>query len=100
MIIVYEIRINDVRRYVGVTDDIKRRTYEHNHHYKIGKKKELYTELRNLNWSAPLELRVLFTFGKKSDAEKMEALLILMDYFTKKDLWQAAPVNIKYWRKF
>ena len=93
---IYCIIIEDKMRYIGITNNIKKREYQHNYDcYKQRRSKDLYNNVRPLN--IKLELNVLKIFNNKVDAERYEAYLILKDFFTQKSLWQAAPKKIKYY---
>lgn len=90
MYIVYKVKIMDSIRYIGYTNDIKRRQYNHNYLLKKGKKKILYDELRKLNILS-IELLPIKYFKTKVEAKRYECLLILNDHFTNKQLLQKVP---------
>jgi predicted GIY-YIG superfamily endonuclease len=94
---IYEILVDGVRRYVGMTNDLSRREKEHNRGLKSGEKKTLYKKLY-LEGKAfeEIKLNKLYEFVTKTDAVRMEAYLILEDWFNEKELWQAPPRAIKY----
>jgi hypothetical protein len=95
--IVYEIKINDIRRYVGVTNNFIRRQKEHIRCIKLNKAKYLY---QMINETPPEETKISFRqlTGEVSilEARRYEAYLILDDLFSEKSLWQYAPYSFKY----
>lgn len=88
---VYEIVINNERRYIGRTNDIRRREYEHNRQFKKGYNKLLYKNLSKIYTEHQIELKPIKTFLRKTDAKRYECFLILQDYFNNKKLWQSIP---------
>lgn len=91
----YEIIINDTRRYIGITNDLKRRQREHNRGLKNGDKKYLYHKLQD-NDIQEVDLKLIEEFNNKSDAMRMEAYLIIEDWFSNRQLWQSPPIGFKY----
>ena len=92
---VYEIVIAGERRYVGITNDVKRRQTQH----RTGLKKQdkyLYRKIREAAPETAISLAVIAEFDNKGDAARWEAKLILDDYFSGKKLWQSFPIAIKY----
>jgi predicted GIY-YIG superfamily endonuclease len=88
---VYKIQIEKQTRYIGHTNDIHRRSVEHNRGcFKKPQKKIFYEKVRETDCQI-LELQILKTFRTKTEAKRYEALLILMDYFGGKQLWQKVP---------
>lgn len=87
---VYEILFNGDRIYVGQTNDMKKRTYQHNYQLKKGKDKELYNFLRNNNIKE-ITLKDLYCYEKRADAKRREALIILNDYFGANSLMNKIP---------
>lgn len=87
---VYYIKHNDMIVYIGRTDNIKRRTYQHNYHYKKGKENQLYNYLR-LNEVEVIELVIIESYKNKADSKRLEMYLILDDYFNGKELQQKVP---------
>lgn len=89
-IYLYQIIINGVIRYYGRTNNLKTREYQHNYHYKKGKDKELYNNLRleNANY---IYLECISEFKNITESKRYECYLILKDYFTNKELWQKVP---------
>jgi predicted GIY-YIG superfamily endonuclease len=96
MFFVYEIVIGGVRRYVGYTNNIKRRQSQHVRDYQKGSPKYLYLMTAKTAPKTIYQLNVLRQFPNKGDAQRYEAYLILKDYFTKKELWQSFPTSFKY----
>jgi len=95
--VVYEIRINGVRRYIGITNNFVRRQKEHLRAIKAGKDKYLYQKINEL----PLETTKI-SFKQISEeltsieSARLEAWLILSDYFQNKELYQSPPFSFKY----
>jgi predicted GIY-YIG superfamily endonuclease len=97
MYFVYYILNEGIVRYVGITNDIKKREYQHNYECFVKQKdKTLYNLLRKQPKQS-INLNLYKRFNKKSDAELYEAYIILKDYFGAKELWQAPPKNIRYY---
>jgi predicted GIY-YIG superfamily endonuclease len=102
---VYEIIIDGIRRYVGITMDVGRR--QTNHNYLCFKKvdnKELYLNIRNKYPDLEkIELKELREFKGEVDARRWECYLILKDYFNEGNLWQKVPIikdgNSKFKKK-
>jgi len=92
---VYEIIIDGVRRYVGITNNIKRRQSQHIRDLK-SKDKYLYKMIRENSPETIISLNIIAQFDNKGDAARWECKLILDDYFSDKNLWQSFPVSIKY----
>lgn len=90
MFYVYKIEINNIIRYYGITNDIKKRTYQHNYHLKKGANKDLYNNIRKINITS-INLDEVKIFKKRIDAKRYECLLILTDYFNNQELWQKVP---------
>lgn len=95
--VVYEIKVNGVRRYIGITNNFIRRQKEHIRDIKKGKSKYLY---QKINETPPellkLEFRQLSEELPVLEIKRLEAHYILQDYFTNKELWQWAPFSFKY----
>lgn len=95
--VVYEIKVNGVRRYVGVTNNFVRRQKEHLRAIKNGQSKYLYQKINE----TPPELTKI-SFSQISDeltileARRFEGFLILSDWFNRRELWQSAPYSFKY----
>jgi predicted GIY-YIG superfamily endonuclease len=88
---VYQITIDGVVRYIGRTNDIRRRQNEHNRHFRNDVVKELYNNIRLLHKEYIITLEPIKTFKRKTDTKRYECLLILQDYFGSKILWQKCP---------
>ena len=94
---IYEIRLGGVRRYIGMTNNIKRRQSQH----RLDSKREdmtksLYKMKRQLHSEEEIVLEVVYQTEKKIEAIRMEAYLILKDHFGECELWQSPPHIIKY----
>lgn len=87
---VYTISDNDIVIYIGRTNNIKHRTYQHNYLYKKGQKKALYDYLKSIGFSDSIELNIVYK-GSKIDCKRYEMKLILEDYFGDKNLKQKVP---------
>ena len=97
MYFVYYIMIDSKIRYVGITNDLKKRQYQHNYECFVKQTdKKLYKMVR-LNPKKDITLNVYKRFNTKSEAELYEAYIILKDYFSAKELWQALPKKIRYY---
>lgn len=96
MYIVYEIKIDNVVRYIGSTNNLKRRQTQHNYLFKKGDKKYLYENMRLLSKDTNIVLTERFSSDNKIEVMRYEAFLILKDYFDDKKLWQTPPTNFKY----
>lgn len=92
---VYEILVNDQRRYVGYTNNIKRRKKQHFKGINSDDKKTLYVAIRNLK-NPQIDINVIGVFEKSIEAKRWEAHLVLSDYFSDKKLWQSVPTTFKY----
>lgn len=97
MYYVYSIKIDGRRRYIGMTNDIKRRAAEHNRDSKApNPKRKFYKMVQKNHPDAKLTLDIMATYDSKLAASRYEAYLILDDYFNRGDLWNKPPVIIKY----
>jgi len=92
---VYEIIIDGVRRYIGMTNDIKRRQSQHRRDLKT-KDKYLYKMVRESSPETIIILNIVKEFENKGDCSRWECKMILDDYFNERLLWQAFPVSMKY----
>lgn len=89
---VYKILFEGKTVYIGRTNNITKRKQHHKSLYKSGKKKKLYDYLRNTNkFDGIFELITIKSFINLTDAKNYEMLLILKDYFGKKELLQSVP---------
>jgi predicted GIY-YIG superfamily endonuclease len=86
----YKVEISGIIRYYGITNDLKRRQSQHNLGLHKREKKELYDFLveQEIDKITLIEVQI---FKKRIDAKRMEAFLILEDYFSKKELKQKVP---------
>lgn len=88
---IYKIQVNDIPIYIGRTNNLKRRTYQHNYYcFTKHINKELYNYIRSLN-IAIIELEIIFIYNSLIEAKRMECYLILQDYFNNKNLKQKVP---------
>jgi hypothetical protein len=94
---VYKIVIDGFIRYIGVTNNIKRRQKEHIRAFNKGDMKYLYKMMReSLLDEKYIVLETISDELSIIDARRLEAKIILDDYFTNKNLWQSAPFSFKY----
>jgi predicted GIY-YIG superfamily endonuclease len=96
MFYVYKIEISGVVRYIGMTDNLKRRQNQHTRAYIKGDSKYLYKQIRLNAPDEPISLEIVREFDNRGDCKRYEALLILENYFRDRNLWQSFPVGIKY----
>lgn len=89
--IVYKIEVDGVIRYIGHTNNIKRRQTQHNYLFKKDKKKDLYYKIKLSHSEYKFNLVEIKRFKSKTEAKRWEALLILLDHFRRKNLWQKPP---------
>jgi predicted GIY-YIG superfamily endonuclease len=97
MYYVYEVKVSGIRRYIGMTNDIKRRQIEHRRDFVYNSKKELYKKIKMSGVSEPITLEMVASFENKLEAERFEAYLILDDYYKRKNLWQKKPFGFRYY---
>lgn len=89
---VYTINYQSVPVYIGHTNNLKRRTYQHNYDcYKKQVKKPLYDWIRQQGIAEQIHLIPIKSFKTKTDAKRFETYLILQDYFEEKKLKQKVP---------
>lgn len=93
---VYEIKIDGLRRYVGITNNVKKRQTQHNYGLRKDLKKYLYKMIRDINPEYKIELEVISECSNKLEASRLECFIILNDYYDKKELFQAPPFSFKY----
>jgi predicted GIY-YIG superfamily endonuclease len=96
MVWVYRIQIDGVTRYIGITNNLKRREKEHNKLFRNDLKKFFYKKVREYHNEIEMTLEPICEFNNKLEASRMEAKLILDDYFRDRELWQAPPFSFKY----
>lgn len=95
---VYQIKIDNVVRYIGITNNIKIRQAQHRRGVKSNLKKLLYQNINQYHPGEEVSLEVIKTYKLKGEAMRYEALLILTEYFsTNNELWQSPPRTIKYY---
>lgn len=94
--VVYQIKIDGVVRYIGTTNNLKRRQTQHNYLFRKGNTKQLYENIRLYNKDNNIVLEEIYSSTNKTEAMRYEALLILKDWFGDKTYWQTPPVNFKY----
>jgi len=88
---VYGVNVGGKIRYVGRTNNLRRRQLEHRSGFKGGKNKLFYNKITGFNNEFEIELILLKEFKNRVDAKRWECLLILTDYFGDGDLWQKVP---------
>jgi len=97
---VYKIEVNNVIKYIGYTNNLKRREKEHIRAIynikNIAYNKEFYKYYREVyndkeSGCNVLKLGIIKEFKSKIDAKRYEAFLILNDYFSNKVLIQKVP---------
>jgi len=76
--------------YIGRTNNLKRREYEHNYNLRMEKSNLIYDYLREEKVDK-IVLKQLYEYNKKIDSKRMEMYLILDDYFNDKFLKQKVP---------
>lgn len=90
MYFVYKIENKDKIIYIGRTNNIKRRTYQHNYNIRKGKGGNLYDYCKANNITE-VELIVIREFKTKVESKRWEAYLILDSYFNDGDLVNKVP---------
>lgn len=95
MYYVYVIIAGGKWRYVGITNNPKTREGQHRRGLKSGDTKELYQKFRS-NGIEDIKLKVIKQLPNKVEAMRLEAYLILQDYFSDKNLWQSPPFSFRY----
>ncbi len=92
---VYKIEVNGVIRYIGRTNDFKRRSNEHRRGLKKGLKKKLYDTIKEqFGEEYELSIEVLETFKTKVESKRYEMYLILKIWWENKPefpLYQTIP---------
>ena len=86
---VYKIEVDGITRYIGHTNNLKRRQTQHNYLFRKGKSKDLYDNITDRDYK--FKLIPLREFKSKVEAKRWECLLILTDHFGDKLLWQKPP---------
>jgi len=87
---VYKILHDDEIIYIGRTNNLKRRTYQHNYNLKKGKENQLYDYCRRCNIDT-IELITIDSFKKKVESKRMEMFIILQHHFSSNKLQQKVP---------
>lgn len=91
MFYVYQIKIKNTIRYIGMTNDLHRRELEHNNQcFRKDVEKLLYINIRKTNIKK-IELEIVKTFKTRTEAKRYECLLILLNHFKANNLWQKVP---------
>lgn len=93
---VYDIRDDkDNVIYIGLTGNIKRREYQHNYNLRKGKENKLYdyfsSSVKDLSDNSIIKLNIIKSFKNRVEAKRYECMLILIDYFTDRNLKQKVP---------
>ena len=93
---VYQIKINNVVRYIGRTNDLDDREKQHNYQFRKGTSKKLYDYIRTIDFKDDIILEPIYIAKSKVEAKRFEMYTILWYYFEidKKQLKQNIP-NIK-----
>ena len=82
MYFVYQIKADDKVVYIGRTNNIKRRQYEHRYNYSRMQSKALYKYLRTINYKAEdIVLECIYETNSKTEIKRMELYLILKYHF-------------------
>lgn len=76
---VYKIEVDGITRYIGHTNNLKRRQTQHNYLFRKGKSKYLYDNITDRDYK--FNLIPLREFKSKVEAKRWECLLILTDHF-------------------
>lgn len=91
MFYVYQIKIKNTIRYIGMTNDINRREKEHNRLcFKNDTEKLLYNNIRKTDIKQ-IKLEIVQTFKTRTEAKRYECMLILINHFKLNNLWQKVP---------
>lgn len=94
---IYKIELGGICRYIGLTDNLRRRQSQHRRDSKKDDlTKSLYKMKRQLHQDEEITLQIVHTTDKKIEAIRLEAYLILRDHFLEGNLWQSPPHIIKY----
>lgn len=94
MITIYKITLNNVPLYYGKSNNIKRRTKQHNK-LLLTSDKPLYEFLRS-NLITNIELEIIEEFDCPIEASRKEAFLILDNYFNGRTILQSIPKSFRY----
>ncbi len=86
----YKVEVGGVTRYIGITNNLKRRETQHNSGLSKGEKKELYDFCRE-EGIYKIQLIEMKEFKTRIEAKRYECFLILCDYFGVKRLKQKVP---------
>jgi hypothetical protein len=93
---VYIIKVNNIVRYIGVSNNPKRRFKQHLRDFNK-KDKYLYKMMRESGLDESyMQFEIISEEMPVLDARRLEAKLILDDYFSDKMLWQSSPFSFKY----
>jgi hypothetical protein len=95
---IYYIEVNNIIRYIGMTDNIRRRSNQHNNLLKKGHSKTLYNKIREMypdGYKIVLKPYTAFLYTDKVVAKRKEMQLILsyyfIDYPNELQLYQTIP---------
>jgi len=98
---VYSILYRNKCIYIGKTNNIVKRRYQHQTAYRKGADKELYNYLRSVNYDGSFDLVIIQIFSDEKEAIRYEAFLVLRDYFSgTRQLMQSIPNISKYSSKY
>jgi predicted GIY-YIG superfamily endonuclease len=87
---VYRISNRNNVIYIGYTNDLTRRSKEHNYHLNKGTSKQLYDFLRKKQIRS-IKLELLKKFKTRTEAKRFECMLILMYHFAGHSTLQKIP---------
>lgn len=89
---VYTIETDGIVRYIGRTNNPKRREYQHNYNLKKGKSSQFYDFCYENNINE-VSLKVIREFSSKTEAKRYEMFLILIHHFEDNfdELFQKVP---------
>lgn len=90
---VYSINHLGTPIYIGITNDLSRRTKQHNYLYRKGFNKQVYNYIRSLGYKDEpiIYLTPMRSFNSRTRAKQFEMYLILQDLFGDKNLEQRVP---------
>lgn len=87
---VYKIEIDGITRYIGITNNVKRRQSQHNTGLKGDDRKELYCFLREQG-IYQIELIPIIECEDRTTAKRLEMHMILSDWVGNRELKQSVP---------
>ena len=87
---VYQIKVDEIIRYVGISNNIKLRTSQHNRGIRRGDKKLFYDFCRECGITT-VELIPLIECKDRTTAKRWEMYMILDDWSKNRELKQVIP---------